>query len=50
MNLFHCRSCGRDTLTRPHAINCPEQTRREFRTQPVFKPDELQLPLRLNPG
>lgn len=49
--LFRCKNCGRDTLTQPHAINCPvlkEQSERKAAELGIgFKPDQFQLPLRL---
>lgn len=53
--LFLCPNCGTDTLTRPHATDCPNpnkdldhQTQNKARELGIYPDPQLyQLPLRL---
>lgn len=49
--MFTCKSCGRDTLTQAHKLNCPELTRQTtLKCEELgipYKPEDYQLPLRL---
>lgn len=50
--MFRCNSCGRDTLTQAHRLDCPvllAQNKRKSEELGIpFNPNDYQLPLRLD--